>query len=306
VSSEIAASESQRKALEHAGPLGGAPVRLAMRDGLGRRWESVPLAVRVVGTGVVGASAATAVGLLTAANPAAEPDGLAVGLRVVLISALIAAGIYAQTSRAQARMGGLLVAAGLLSSLWLLNGSRDRFLFSVGVVFTGFMPLLFAYLMLAHPTGRLPSRTERRFLWVTGGLLAILWLLAIAMTRQPSLRTALLQCSPHCPNNVFTLGSATDPVFAVRAAMVLGWLAVTWGTPVIVARRARLAPVPVRRSLTPVWITATAAAVLLTASLAFHAAGGHAWVTLWVIYITLVGVLPLAILVGLASERAFM
>jgi signal transduction histidine kinase len=306
VSSEIAASESQRKALEHAGPLGGAPVRLAMRDGLGRRWESVPLAVRVVGTGVVGASAATAVGLLTAANPAAEPDGLAVGLRVVLISALIAAGIYAQTSRAQARMGGLLVAAGLLSSLWLLNGSRDRFLFSVGVVFTGFMPLLFAYLMLAHPTGRLPSRTERRFLWVTGGLLAILWLLAIAMTRQPSLRTALLQCSPHCPNNVFTLGSATDPVFAVRAAMVLGWLAVTWGTPVIVARRARLAPVPVRRSLTPVWITATAAAVLLTASLAFHAAGGHAWVTLWVIYIALVGVLPLAILVGLASERAFM
>ncbi len=74
----------------------------------------------------------------------------------------------------------------------------------------------------------------------------------------------------------------------------------------IVARRARLAPVPVRRSLTPVWITATAAAVLLMASLAFHAAGGHAWVTLWAIYIALVGVLPLAILAGLASERAFM
>ena len=307
MSSEIAATESERKALERAGPLGGAQGRFVrLRDGLARRWDSVPLAVRVAGIAVVGASAVTAVGLLTAANPAAEPGELAVPLRVVLITTLIAAGIYAQTSRAQARMGGLLVAAGLLSSLWLLSGSSDRFVFSVGVVFTGFMPLLFAYLMLAHPTGRLPSHTERRFLWLTGGVMAILWLLSIVMTRQPPLRTALLQCSPHCPNNVFTLGSATQPVFAVQAVMVLAWLAVTWGTPVIVARRARLAPVPVRRSLTPVWMTATAAAVLLTASLMFHAAGGHAWSTLWVIYIALVGVLPLAILTGLASERAFM
>ncbi len=92
------------------------------------------------------------------------------------------------------------------------------------------MPLLFAYLILAHPTGRLPSHTERRFLSMTGGVMAILWLLAIVMTRQPPLRTALLQCSPHCPNNVFTLGSATDPVFAVQAVMVLAWLGVTCGT----------------------------------------------------------------------------
>ncbi|HEV3391665.1 MAG TPA: hypothetical protein VG057_21750, partial [Solirubrobacteraceae bacterium] len=266
----------------------------------------MPLALRLVGIAIVGASAATAVGLLTAANPSAEPQGLAVELRLVLISALIAAGIYAQTSKVQARMGGLLVGAGLLSSLWLLSGSSNRLLFSVGVVFTGFMPLLFAYLMLAHPTGRLPAGAAPRFLWLTGGVLTVLWLLTIAMTSQPPLRTALLQCSPHCPSNVFTLGSRSAPVFAVQAVIVLEWLAVTCGTPVIVARRARLAPVPIRRSLTPVWVTATAAAVLLTASLVFHAAGGHAWLTLWAVYIALVGVLPLAILVGLASERAFM
>ncbi len=305
MSSEVVA-KSQR-AFEHAEPLGGAPVRLSrLRDGLERRWDSVPLALRLVGIAIVGASAATAVGLLTAANPSAEPRGLAVELRVVLISALIAAGIYAQTSKVQARMGGLLVGAGLLSSLWLLSGSSNRLLFSVGVAFTGFMPLLFAYLMLAHPTGRLAAGAERRFLWLTGGVMAILWVLSIAMTRQPPLRTALLQCSPHCPNNVFTLGSATGPVFALQAVMVLAWLAATCGTPVFVSRRARLAPLPVRRSLTPVWVTATAAAVLLTSSLVFHAAGGHAWLTLWAIYIALVGVLPLAILVGLASERAFM
>ena len=223
-----------------------------------------------------------------------------------MIVALIGAGVYAQTSKIQARMGRLLIAVGLLSSLWLLNGSSNRVAFSIGVVFTGLMPFVFAYLMLAHPTGHLPSRTELRFLWLTGGAMALLWLLGVAMTLQPPLRTPLLQCGPHCPNNVFSLGSATEAVTAVQAAMVLAWLAVTCGTPVLLARRARAASAPVRRSLTPVWLTAAAAAVLLTASMLFHAAGLHVWTTLGFIYIGLVAVLPLAILVGLANERLFM
>ena len=136
--------------------------------------------------------------------------------------------------------------------------------------------------------------------------MALLWLLGVAMTLQPPLRTPLLQCGPHCPNNVFSLGSATEAVTAVQVAMVLAWLAVTCGTPVLLARRARAASAPVRRSLTPVWLTAAAAAVLLTSSMLFHAAGLHVWTTLGFIYIGLVAVLPLAILVGLANERLFM
>ncbi len=223
-----------------------------------------------------------------------------------MIVALVAAGLYAQTSKIQARMGGLLIGAGLLSSLWLLNGSSNRALFSVGVVFVGVMPLAFAYLMLAHPTGHLPSRTEVRFLWLTGGALAVLWLLSVAMTLQPPLKTPLVQCGPHCPNNVFSLGSATEAVTAVQAAMVLAWLGVTCGTPVLLARRARATSAPVRRSLTPVLFTATAAAVLLTTSMLLHAAGLHAWSTVGAMYIGLVALLPLAILVGLANERLFM
>ncbi len=266
----------------------------------------MPLALRLGGVALVGAAAATAVGLLTSENPAARPPGLAVEIRVVMIVALVAAGLYAQTSEIQARMGGLLIGAGLLSSLWLLNGSSNRALFSVGVVFVGVMPLAFAYLMLAHPTGHLPSRTEVRFLWLTGGALAVLWLLSVAMTLQPPLKTPLVQCGPHCPNNVFSLGSATEAVTAVQAAMVLAWLGVTCGTPVLLARRARATSAPVRRSLTPVLFTATAAAVLLTTSMLLHAAGLHAWSTVGAMYIGLVALLPLAILVGLANERLFM
>jgi signal transduction histidine kinase len=267
---------------------------------------SMPAALRFAGTAAIGACAATAVGILTSENPAAQPAGVAVEIRVVTIVALTAAGLYAQTSNIQARMGGRLIAVGLLSSLWLLNGSSNRVVFSVGVVFTGLMPLVFSYLMLAHPTGHLPSRTELRFLWLTGGALAVLWLLGIAMTLQPPLETPLLRCGPHCPENVFSLGSATEAVTAVKAAMVLAWLALTCGTPVLLARRARRASAPVRRSLAPVLLTAAAAAVLLTASTLFRAAGLHVWTTIGAIYIGLGAIIPLAILVGLGNERLFM
>ena len=277
-----------------------------MLAGIEGSWASLPLVLRLAGIAALGAFAATTVGLLTSDNPAAQPAGLAVEIRVVMIAVPIAAGLYAQTSRLQARMGGLLIGLGLLSSLWLLNGSSDRLPFSVGVVLTGLMPLVFAYLMLAHPTGHLPSRTELRFLWLTGGSLAVLWVLGVAMTLQPPLRTALLQCGPHCPNNVFSVGSATEAIGAVQVAMVLAWLALTCGIPVLLARRARAASAPVRRSIMPVWITATAAAVLLTASMLFHAAGLHAWTTLGTIYTGLAAVLPLAILVGFGGERLFM
>ena len=266
----------------------------------------MPLALRLACIAALGAFAATAVGLETSNNPAAQPPGLAVEIRVVMIVALIGAGVYAQTSKIQARMGGLLIVVGLLCTLWLLNGSSNRVLFSVGAVFSGLMPLVFAYLILAHPTGHLRSRTELRFLWLTGGAMAMLWLLGVAMTLQPPLKTPLLRCGPHCPNNLFSLGSATEAVSAVQAAMVLAWLAVTCGTPVLVARRARAASAPVRRSLTPVWLTAAAAAVLLTASMLLGAAGLHAGATLGFVYIGLVAVLPVAILVGLANERLFM
>jgi signal transduction histidine kinase len=312
VSTEIAASESQRRALENAdaatnrGAAGARGPFGRVGAGVAEAWTSMPLPLRLGAIAIVGASAATAVGLLASANPAAQPPDLAVAIRVVMILALIGTGVYAQTSKIQARMGGLLIAVGLLSSLWLLNGSSNRVAFSIGVVFTGLMPLVFAYLMLSHPTGHLLSRTELRFLWLTGGALAVLWLLSVAMTIQPPLRTPLIQCGPHCPNNVFSLGSATEAVTAVQAAMVLGWLAVTCGTPVLLARRARAASAPVRRSLTPVWCTASAAAVLLTASMLFHAAGLHVWATIGFIYIGLVALLPLAILVGLGNERLFM
>ena len=271
-----------------------------------RDWQSLPGRGRRSAIVALGAVAATGVGYATSVNPAASPGDAAMPLRVAIIVALIAAGVYAQTSKIQARMGSLLIGAGLFSSLWLLNGSSNRLLFSIGVVCSGIAPVFFAYLMLAHPTGHLRSRVDQRFLRLTGGTLVLLWVLGVAMTDQPPLKTPLLQCTPHCPANVFSPGSATQPVGIVMAAMVVAWFALTIGTPVLLVRRARVAPAPVRRSLTPVTLIATATGVLLVSYVLAHALGLHVAATLGPVYVACAAAIPLCILEGLSRERMFM
>ncbi|HUA45216.1 MAG TPA: sensor histidine kinase [Solirubrobacteraceae bacterium] len=254
----------------------------------------------------VGAFAAAAVGYVVSKNPGATPAHLGATARVLIIATFVLAGLYAQTIAIQARIGLLLVAAGLCASLWLLNGSSDPFLFSVGVLFTGATPVFAAYLLLAHPTGRLRSRGEQRFLWLMGGSLAALWVLGVLMTTQPPLKTPLLQCGPHCPSNVFSLGSAPYLVGVVRAAMVTAWVALTCGTAWLLAARMRSASRPMRRSLTPVLLTGSALAVVLVCYLALEAAGVRPSTAMGAAYVAVAVAIPLAILVGLGTERMFM
>ncbi len=265
----------------------------------------LPLVWRLPAVALVGIAAATGVAYATATNPAASPAHAAAPLRVAIILSLIAAGLYAQTSKIQARMGGLLVGVGLFSSLWLLNGSSNPMLFSIGVVCSGTAPLVFSYLVLAHPTGRLRSRTEQRFLLLTGATLALLWLLGILVSRQPPLKTPLLQCVPSCPGNEFTLGSGTDAGDLLQAITVIVWLALAVGAPILLWRRSRSRPAPVRRSLTPVATIATAAALLLVCDLVSVEAGWSAR-TFGALYVCAAAVIPLGVLLGLSRERLFM
>src|SRR5262249_5412887 len=268
--------------------------------------DAVPTSWGLSGVAVLGVLAAAGVAATAAKNPAASPPGTAVELRVAIIVALIGAGLDAGTSEIQARMGGLLIGAGFVSALWLLNGSSNRVLFSIGVAAAGVAPVLFAYLLLAHPTGRLSSRREAQFLWLTGGVLAAVWILGMLMTQQPPLKTPLLQCSPHCPPNVFALGSTSDAVGVVQAAMRVAWLLLSIGTPILLIRRVHLSPAPVRRATVPVAVVAALVPVLLAAYLAGEVAGAGSAATIGAIYIGLSAAVPVAILAGLGRERLFM
>lgn len=274
-------------------------------DGI-RLWNSLPLTSRLVVIGVVGAAEAAVVGYVTSKNSAASPAHIAVGLRIVIVLALIGAGAYALTSHIQTRMGALLIGTGLYSGLWLLNGSSNRVLFTVGVLFGALAQPIYAYLVLAHPDGRLDSSSARRLVWGLGGALATTWIVAYILTQQPPLRTPLLTCTPHCPANALSVDAAVRIGEPWIGLMLAAWVAIACGPPILIYRRAQSAAAPLRRSLIPVFVAATTTATLLVLSLILRAADLRLASAFGAAYIEMsAAALALAILIGLARERLF-
>ncbi len=289
-----------------ATPRSGGAIPPSVSDSF-KRWKSVPLRRRLLYSALLGAVAASGVAYLTSQNSAAAPADAAVLVRVLIIGTLVSAGIYAQTSEIQTRMGSLLVVAGVFSSVWLLNGSSNRLAFSVGMLFAGLAPTLFCYLMLVHPTGQFRSRLERRWLIGVGGVLALVWFLSVLTSLQPPIRTPLVRCAPACPDNVFFLGFDADGLADILEPLIaVSWIGLTWGTAFVLYRRVRMASAPIRRSLSPVGVAAGAQAVLLSGFIIAEGVSSHLGGALGSAYIEVAVLIPLAILLGLGLERLFM
>jgi signal transduction histidine kinase len=269
--------------------------------------SALPARSRQYGIVVAGGLGAAGVGYLTVENPLAGPPHIAVAARVAIIVALLAAGVYAQTNDSQAPMGALLTAAAFFSVLWLLNGSRDGFAFSVGLLAAGLSPLVLSFLMLAHPTGRLRSRRDQRLLVLAGGGAAVVWTFMVLTAPEPALRTPLLRCAPHCPANVFFLGfTAGDVLPVLKTIVVLGWTALACGTAVLLTSERRSASAPLQRSLTPMRIVAVANALLVAAYMLARSTGSGLADGLGTAQVEVAVMIPLAILLGLVLERLFM
>jgi signal transduction histidine kinase len=251
----------------------------------------------------LGALAASGVGYAAAQSPSAAPRGVAVLLRVAIIMSLITAGLYARSSRLQAAMGKLLIFAGFFSVLWLLNGAGARLPFSLGVLAAAFAPAVFAYLILAHPEGRVRSELERHVVLGAGALLVLVWWISYLTARQPVFRTPLLACAPHCPANSLFVGGTLGPGDPLlRVLIVISTTVLACAPPLLILRRMRSARVLFRSPLVAVELTAIAIALLWIAFLIAHPDRSLAD-TLGAAYVASVVAIPIAILIGLATER---
>src|SRR5690242_16085357 len=261
--------------------------------------KAIPLAWRLSLLGLLGALSAALVGWLVSKNPSASPAHLAGLVRVLVIVSLIGAGLYAQTSKLQARMGMLVTAVGFYAAIWLLNGAHDRLLFSVAVLVTGLAPVLLAYLMLVHPTGRLRSTFEQRLFWCSAAVIAALWIVSVLVAKQPPFKTPLLQCVPHCQTNALSSGAVQTAPTVLRALTMLGWAAMLCATAWFLARRTRVASPPMRRALAPVLFISMGAAVTVVLYLLALALGLGIATALGAAYFTVSVAIPLGILLGL-------
>ncbi len=263
-------------------------------------WERMPLQVFAV-LGVFGAAID---GGLAAANPQAQPAHVAAGFRVAVILALLLAGIFARTARLHARMGLTLLAAVPLATLWLLNGSMQPVPFTIGLLFAGLAPVLFSYLLLAHPSGRLRSRAERRLIGWVGVPGAVVWALLVVLHGRPPFETPLVRCMPSCPKNLASI--AHVPVGAPAIVVKLAWVTLCVGTLVLLVQRLARANAPVRRVIGPTFVVSAGYAVFLVAFLVAKGAGWTGESTFASAYLATAVLTPAAILLGLLLERLFM
>ena len=262
--------------------------------------------LRLAGVLLMGALTAAAVGYLASLNPHVAPAHVGVVGRVAVVLMLIIAGVYAQTSKTQQRMGRLLVFAGFFSGLWLLQGSDNRLAFSVGVLCMGLAPAMFCYLMLAYPNGRLQSTSERRFMTGSVTVSAILWVSAVLTTTQPPLAGPLVRCVPHCPPSVFSLNLAETAGPLLKALIVLTWISISCGVVPFLVGRVRSASAPGRRSIIPVLLASVSYALSVLAFLLAERTGSPLAGTAGAVEVAIAVAIPLLILFGLTFERLFM
>ncbi len=271
-------------------------------DEAGSFWQRIPLAVPAV----LGVLAAAIVGALAAANPHALPVHYAASFRVAVIVLVLVAAIFARTARLHARMGLALLAAVPLVSLWLLNGSKLALPFTVGLLAAGVAPAVVCYLLLAHPTGRLRSHTERRLLGWCGGTMVAARTLVVMTHAQPPFRTPLVGCSPHCPRNLAFVEGTMTAGPAVRVLSQAAWVALCAGTLVLLLRRLAEATPPVRRVIGPTVAVAALSALFVACFFVARTAGWDTTVPYASAYVVAGVATPLAIMLGLLLERLFM
>jgi PAS domain S-box-containing protein len=136
--------------------------------------------------------------------------GFSAAVHGLVIAAPMAAGLYAVYRNPRGRFGWLLMLAGVLWSPTMLAESSDSVLYSIGRVSVWFAELLLVYVVLAFPTGRLGTRTDR--LLVRAGAVVVALYLVLSLLGEYPEPSPWASCGTDCPDNAFMLPSS-EPGF---------------------------------------------------------------------------------------------
>jgi signal transduction histidine kinase len=137
------------------------------------------------------------------------PHEVALAERQALIVATpIAVGLYAWREGAHARFGRLLVLAGAAWFFAALSSSGNDVLYSIGRVAGWGVEAGLVYLILAFPSGRLTTLTDRRLATAAFVLVAILFLPTALIADSYPTPSQFTTCDADCPGNAFMAASS--------------------------------------------------------------------------------------------------
>ncbi len=214
----------------------------------------LPAALAVAATGALLAGAAAVVALT-----GDMPHEVGLAERYAAIVAMpIAVGLYAWREGTHARFGRWLVLAGVAWFPVSLSASDNDVLYSVGRVAGWAVGAGVVCLILAFPSGRLTTATERLLVAAAVAVAATLFLPTALLTETYPAPSQFSTCDADCPKNAFMLlrsepAWADDLVVPLREALAsLILVAVV----IRLADRIRRATWLMRRTLVPVLIFA--------------------------------------------------
>jgi len=242
------------------------------------------------------AAAAGSLALVLTSNHEDQPAGRA-ALIVVLGLVFVGSGLIALVRRPDNRIGGLMTLVGFLWFLTALAEANDAPVFTVGLALMFLVYPAFAHLFLAYPTGRLDSRLARTVVVLAYVDVTVGQLLLLFVTRHPG-GPANLGCDD-CPRNLLLVHASHSASNAIGYVQRSAGIALIVAALYLLARRTWTATPALRRTLLPVFVTATVSIVLLAVQLVVVPLSNTAARTLnWFVVASFASV-PIGFLLGL-------
>jgi PAS domain S-box-containing protein len=242
------------------------------------------------------AAAAGSLALVLTSNHEDQPAGRA-ALIVVLGLVFVGSGLIALIRRPDNRIGGLMVMVGFLWFVGSLAESNQAAVFTIGVALALLVYPAFAHLFLAYPTGRLEDPLARAVVVLAYVDVIVVQLAFLFVARHVG-GPANLGCDD-CPRNVLLIHDSET------AASAIGYVQRGAGIALIVIAlyllwsRVKAATPALRRTLLPVFVTATASILLLAAQLILVPISETAARTLNWFVVASFATVPIGFLVGL-------
>jgi signal transduction histidine kinase len=209
-------------------------------------------------------------------------------------------GLYAWARRPRNNVGPLMSAVGFA---WLLQGlatSGDSVVFTIGILTRPLAYALLVHLLLAFPSGRLETLTQR---WLAALVYIDVTALQLASFVFEDTTASYADCDG-CPANPILISGSKSLSDLTNGLQVLCAVVVMAGLVVVLYRRWRQAAPGQRRVLTPVVTAGGLALLFLVLGMVADAFGANAGSDgVSIVALTIFALVPFAFLVGLLRSR---
>jgi signal transduction histidine kinase len=191
-----------------------------------------------------------------------DDQGIWIALDVVIGTGFVGVGLYAWDRRPDNRIGALMVATGFAWFLAVFGNTQPALLFTVGNLFSNLFVATAIQLLLAFPTGRLESEFDRWLVRVTYAI-TTLGFVPVMLFIDPA-----AQGYPDAPNNLMEVANHPSFVDGWMKGLDVAGIVVLSVVVVRLIGRWRAATPPMRRVISPVFLSGGLLMTMLAALLA--------------------------------------